>query len=142
MADYTPVFAPGKIVTLTAASAINGGDLVEVAASGTVQTAGATGSGLPPSMKVVGVAGNTTPANGRVTVYARGYVHESVAQGTVTAGDQVGSIQFGATAGAQVQTVALAGSPPVGQDANMARAILGIALTTATNPSKVRWMEV
>src|SRR5215467_10827841 len=97
MADYTPVFAPSKTVTLTASTALVGGDILEVSGSGTVQKCATAGS-----QKYIGVAGNDTVINGRVTVYSRGYIHESVADGAITAGDQ---LQTSATAGRQVKTL-------------------------------------
>jgi hypothetical protein len=82
--------------------------------------------------------------NDKVTIYGRGTVHESVAEGTVTAGDE---IVTSAAIGRQVKTQLasnLVTSPTgaqVSADINAARAVLGIALTTATDGLKVRWME-
>lgn len=137
MPDYTPVFAPGRSVTLTASAAVTGGQPLEVSGSGTVApvTLGAT-----PSMKIIGVAEDDTPANGRVTVWCRGFVHESVPVGTVTAGDQLTSPVTGDTG--QVKTLPAVSGAPGLADVNAARAIFGIALTTATNPTKVRWVEI
>lgn len=138
MPDYTPFYVPGKVWTSTASAAVTGGDLVEVSGSGTVAKAAVAASG---STKFVGVAGHDAPINGRVTVYGRGIIHQSVAQGTVTAGDLLTTPLTGATAGAQVQTLA-AVTTPTAADVTNTRAIIGIALETATNPAKVRWMEV
>src|SRR5258708_31114976 len=134
MPAYTPPYIIGRVLTLTASAAITGGQVAEVSGSGTVQRCATAAS-----QKVVGVAADDTAINGRVTVYGFGPVHESVvstAGGTVTAGDQVGS---GAAPSGSVQTIAPASSPPVGQDANNARAIMGVALTTAATPTKARW---
>lgn len=139
MADYTPVYVPGKVWTATVSGggAVSGGDLLTVAGSGTVQKL-AFGAATQP---VVGVAAEDTPANGRVTVYGRGIIHESVAQGTVTAGNLLTTPITGDTAGAQVKSIA-AVTTPTPSDVTDTRNIIGIALTTASNPNKVRWMEI
>lgn len=137
MADYMPVYVPGKVFTSTASGAVSGGDLLTVSGSSTVQKLAFAAN---PQV-VVGVAASDTPANGRVTVYGRGIVHESVAQGTVTAGDLLTTPITGDTAGAQVKTVAAVTTPTAG-DVSNTRVIFGIALTTAANPNKVRWMEI
>lgn len=151
MADYTPVFVPGRVWTATASAAVSGGDLLEVSGSGTVQKANTTAN---LSSHVIGVAGNDTPINGRVTVYGRGIIHESVANGTVTAGDQITNATSGDTAGSQVKTLAVSNidvggafvqatvNTAVNAGLNAVRDVIGIALTTASNPAKVRWMEV
>ncbi len=133
MADYMPVFLPGEAIPLTASGTISGGDLVVVSGSATVAKAAST-AGL---RTVIGVAGCDAVANGRVTVYGRGTVHESVADSTVTAGDQV--VTSG-TSGKQVVKVADVPGTPDQASVNNARALLGIALTTATDGNKVRWM--
>lgn len=137
MADYTPVYVPGKVFTSTASAAIVGGNLLVVSGSGTVAPV-VFGAAV---QTIVGVAAEDTPINGRVTVYGRGIIHESVAQGTVTAGDLLTTPITGDTAGAQVKTAA-AVTTPTPADVTATRSIFGIALTTASNPAKVRWMEV
>ena len=137
MADYTPPYVPGKVVTLTASVAVKGGDLLVVSGSGTV----AALAFATATQQIVGVAANDTPVNGRVTVYARGIVHESVPVGTVTAGALLTTPITGDTAGAQVKT-AIAVTTPIPADVTDSRNIFGIALTTASNPAKVRWMEI
>lgn len=145
MADYTPVYVPGKVITATCSAAVTGGQPLVVSGSGTVAPAASLAS---PS--VVGVAASDTPINGRVTVYARGIVHESVATGTITAGDQVGSSgTAGNVATIPVSAVDLGAAyvqatvnTAVNAGLAAARAVLGIALTTAVNPAKVRWMEI
>lgn len=155
MSDYTPVYVPGRVITLTASAAVSGGDLLVVSGSGTVAKLAFAAS----PQQIVGVAAEDTPINGRVTVFARGIVHESVAQGTVTAGDLLSTPVTGDTAGAQVKTqVAVTTIVDVGGAFNQAainaainavaaaangdRDVFGIALTTASNPAKVRWMEI
>jgi hypothetical protein len=146
MADYTPVNVPGKIWTSTASAAITGGDILVVSGSGTVAKAAAIAA-----TNFVGVAADDTAINGRVTVYGRGIVHESLADGTVTAGDQVGSTS---TAGRQVKTIvpsaADLGATYVQATVNTAvngaitaaRGVVGIAITTASDNAKVRWIEI
>lgn len=152
MADYTPVYIQGQIITLTASAAVKGGDLLVVTGSGTVApfTPGAS-----PAQNFVGVANEDTPINGRVAFYCIGPVHESIADGTVTAGDQVCTAT---SANRQVRTLATvvaaaalgatyvdpAASNAVNGAINSAvaavRGVIGIALTTATDGNKVRWM--
>lgn len=144
MSDYTPVYVPGRVITLTASAAVNGGDLLVISGSGTVAKASAVGQ------TVVGVAEQDTPINGRVTVFARGIVHESVAIGTVTAGDSVGSsATSNAVATVPVSAVDLGAAYTQGPantalnaGLNALRSVCGVALTTAANPAKVRWMEI
>ena len=130
--DYVPVFIPSRVVTLTASGLISPGDLLIVSGSGTVSKCAAEAA-----QTVVGVAGNDATVNTLVTLYARGYVHESVAEGTVTAGDQVVS---SAAAGRQVKTLAAAATATAA-DINQARAVIGVALITAADGAKVRWMQ-
>ena len=143
MSDYTPVYLPGDAMTETASAPVLGGQLLEVTGSGLV---GPVTPAALPSAKVVGVAAGDALINARVTFYARATVHESPAFGTVTAGDQVGAGVTGDTA-AGVRTIpapALSGSP-AGADINTelarARAVLGVALTTAASPASCRWMS-
>lgn len=133
MPDYTPVYVIGRAITLTASSSCVGGDLLQISGSGTVApwVPNAT-----PSTKIVGVAGDDTPANGRVTMYGFGPVHESIADGSITAGDQLISA---ATAGRQVKTCPAVTTPTAG-DVTNTRSILGVALTSAADNAKVRWM--
>jgi hypothetical protein len=152
VADYTPVYVQGQVITLTASAAVKGGDLLVVTGSGTVApfTPGAS-----PATAFVGVANEDTVLNGRVAFYCRGPVHESIADGTVTAGDQVCTAT---NANRQVRTLAAivaaaalgatyvdpAASNAVNAAINTAvgavRGIIGVALTTATDGNKVRWM--
>jgi hypothetical protein len=90
-----------------------------------------------PSTKIVGVAGADTPVNGRVMVWGFGPVHESIADGTVTAGDQ---IIAASTAARQVKTCPAVTTPTAG-DVTNTRSILGVALTTVADNLKVRWMQ-
>ena len=133
MPDYSPVYIPSKIVTMTVSAAVSGGDLLEVSGSGTVRKCATV-----ISFAYIGVAGEDTPVNGRVTVYARGFVHESIADGVITAGDQLNTSN---TAGRQVVTAAATGASPAKADVDRVRGIIGVALTTVADNAKVRWME-
>lgn len=134
MPDYTPPYPIGRALTLTTSGAVLGGDLLVVSGSGSVA---AWVPNATPSTKVIGVAAHDTPSGGRVTVWGFGPVHESVADGTVTAGDQVVAA---ATAGRQIKTAPAVTTPTAG-DVTTTRAILGIALTTAADGIKARWMQ-
>lgn len=141
--DYQPVYLPGIAISLTASAAVTAGDLVEVTGSGTCAPVTV---GSEPAGKAIGLAASDAASGDRVTVYGRGTVHESVALGTVNAGDQVGSGVTGDT-DAGVRTVAaaaLTGTPTAAEinaELSKARAVLGVALTTATFPANVRWMS-
>jgi hypothetical protein len=131
MPDYTPVFLPGDVITLTTSTALAGGDLVVVTGSNTVGKANADAL-----RTFVGVALQDAAANAKVAICARDVVHLSVADGTVTAGDQVTT---SGTAGRQVKTAPAVTTPTPG-DVNVTRGIIGVALATATDNNPVRWM--
>lgn len=137
MPDYSAVFLPGLTMTSTAASAITGGDPLEVAGSGTVQKTTAGPSGLG-SAKYVGVAAHDTPAGLKLTVITDRVVHEGAADGPVNAGDQV---MASSVTGRQVKTVPATGATPGKADVDQARAIIGLALTSAADGTTVRWMQ-
>lgn len=128
MADYLPVFMPGDAISVTASATITGGTLVEVSGSNTV------GPATAGSSKVVGVAAHDAASGARLTVYARGMIHELVNSGGVTAGDQLA-----AAAAGQVATAAAAAAATAG-DVNIARSIIGVALATASTGNKVRFV--
>lgn len=128
MADYIPIFTPGEAITLSASAAVTGGQLLSVSGNGTVAPAAAGAASW------IGVAAFDAASGTRVTVYPRGVVHETTADGPITAADQV---QTGATG--KVKTLAAA-SAAVAADINNARAVIGVALTTAADLAKVRWM--
>lgn len=113
MGTYYPIFMGQPPHTAVAASGVTGGQLLEVAATGTVQTASAA------SVSVVGVAAFDAVANLEVTVF-RGGVQLLTANGTVTAGTQVEAAASGA-----VRTLA-------------AGRAVGVALTTATTGNPVQ----
>jgi hypothetical protein len=133
MPDYTAVFLPGLTMTSQAAGTITGGDPVEVAGSGTVQKVAGVNS-----QKCVGVAAQDAVSGAKVTIIVDRVVHEGLADGVVTAGDQVVA---SAVAGRQVKSLPALGGPPGQADVNAARAIVGLALTTAGDGATVRWMQ-
>lgn len=129
MAEYLPVFLPGQAITLKASAATTAGQLVAVTGVGTIGPAGAN------ALNWVGAASNDAAVNDNVTIYGSGPVHSLVASGTVTAGDVV----VAAAAGA-VSTLAVV-TTPTAADVTNTRAIVGVALTTATNGNKVRVIQ-
>lgn len=128
MADYSPVYANGVLpFSSTAASAITGGTPLVAVATGTVGPAGAT------SALCVGIAAHDAASGARVSVWPlANVVHEVavVAAGTVTAleGVVTGALATVQTAPTSIATQAAAGT------------LIGIALTTATAPNKVRFI--
>ena len=125
MAEYLPVNTPGQALVSTASATITGGQLVAVSGVSTVAAAGANATNW------LGVAAFDAVSTDLVTIYADG-VQELVTTGTVTAGDLV----VAATAGT-VSTLA-AVTTPTAADVTNTRAIVGVALTTATTGLKVR----
>jgi hypothetical protein len=142
--DYTPVYVEGEIITLTTGAAVKGGDLLVVTGVNQVSPFIPAANPVP---NFVGIASSDAPVSGRVSFYCRGPVHESIADGTVTAGDQICTA---ATALTQVRTATPASTPATEPaaytpastvaDLLMARSVIGVALTTATAGNKVRWM--
>jgi hypothetical protein len=144
VSDYTPVFLPGDIIPLTASAAVTGRQLMEVSGNGTVAP-----TSTLQSTKIIGVAANDAPVNGRVTVYGRGVVHQNLADGTITAGDLIGSTS---TVGREVKTIPpaaidvgaafnqAADNTAINAGLNTGRAILGVAMTTVADGQQVRWM--
>lgn len=124
MADYTPVFSGGVLpVTFTTSGAVTGGQILAASATGTVAAAGAA------SAVWVGVAAHDAASGAKVAVWPlANVVHELVATGTITALDGVSSAASGG-----IQTVVVATGAAAGT-------LLGIALTTASNPNKVRFI--
>lgn len=146
MADFVPVFMPGTAQTLGAGGAISGGDLVTLSAASTVIKAAANAS-----TAYVGVAGHDATTGQKVTVHILKAVFDSIADGTVTAGDQLTTT---ATANRQVKSLAasaanITGAPPLASDINTAlnlavnnaRAVIGMAVTTASDNTTVRWIQ-
>jgi predicted RecA/RadA family phage recombinase len=163
MADYTPVAFPGSAIGhLRASATIVGGNVVAVSGVNTVAPAGANAQNVvgvavsdalngetvtymtegihelvntvapagANAQNVVGVAVSDA-LNGETVTYMTEGIHELVTTGTVTAGD----IVVAAAAGT-VSTLA-AVTTPTPADVTNTRAIIGIALTTATTGLKV-----
>lgn len=122
--DYTPVYVPGRALSLSASAAVHAGDVVEVTGSGTVARVSASAS-----LKVVGVASADARTGERVMVWGRGPVHELIADGDITAGDLVVA---SVTTGAGIRTMTGDDDP---------RALLGVAITSAASGTLARWME-
>jgi hypothetical protein len=121
MSDYSPLYLPGKAVTVTASAAITGGKAIKVSGDGTVATAGAGDLSI-------GVSGQDAAASGdKIVGFLRGTVHRLLASGTVTAGDLVVSGAAGTVATLAAVTT------PTPADVTNTRAVFGIALTTATD---------
>jgi hypothetical protein len=152
VADYAPVYLPGNTFTCITSGAVAGGDLVGVSGNGTVAKLVSLAA-----TTYVGIAAHDAGSGARVAVIAGAVVHDSIADGTVTAGDFVGSTN---TANRQVKTIAAVGaanadlgSTYVQATANTAvnnaintavagtRSIVGVALTTAADNALVRWMQ-
>ncbi len=132
MPDYLPKHMPGDTITTKAGvGGVTGGQRVAVSGSGIVATATAA-----TKAKYVGVAAVDAVQNADMTIYGRGMVHISVADGAITAGDQVTS----ANAGKVASLAAAAGNTAA--DINNARAADGIALTTAADGAACEWMAI
>jgi hypothetical protein len=144
--DYTPVHLPGLTITLTAAGPVAGGDPVEVAGAGTVRKCAPPG----PPAAYVGVAAHNADPGAPVTVIAAAPVHEGLADGPVNAGDQLAA---STAAGRQVTTAGpaalalpdvwdgAAASAALTAAVGAARAVIGVALTTAADNATVRWIQ-
>lgn len=153
MPDYTAVYLPGSLFPSLAASAVTGGDPLEVAAAGQVQKCAANNS-----TKFVGIAAHDAAAGQRLSIIAAHPVHDGVADGTIAAGDLLGA---SATAGRTVRTVTAVtvaaqdvGATPTQGSINTAiNAVgtaltssgssrrIGVALTGASDGQTVRWMQ-
>lgn len=111
MAEYLPLYKPGKEITRPTSATVTGGQLVIVSGSGTVApSSAATHSWL-------GVAAFDAANGDNVTIFAGG-VQRIVATGTVTAGQLVEPATNGTVATHTNGT----------NDFN----VVGLALTTAT----------
>jgi hypothetical protein len=122
--NYQPVYTPGKRLTLTTSGPVLAGSLVEISGNGTVQQVA-----TDASLKVVGAAAFDAPANAVLEVHGFWPVHESVADGTVTAGDQV----VASAAANRVIRSRLEGDPDL--------AVLGVAVNGAPDGTLARWMQ-
>jgi len=134
MGDYAPVTDKRNTYTFLTSGAVTGGSLLVVSGSGTVAKAGTAAL-----INYVGVAAHDAASGARVTVWMRGPVHESLADGAIAAGAQVTT---SGTANRDVAALAAAGAAYVQAEANASRAVIGIALTTGVDNTKFRWMSV
>ena len=126
MADQTPIVLPGtSIGHLTASATITGGQLLVVSGVGTCAPAGAN------AVNVIGIAAADAAIGARVTYHTTG-IHEVTTTGTVTAGDVVVAAAAGTCSTLAVVTT------PTPADVTNTRAIVGIALTTATTGLKAQ----
>lgn len=145
MGDYTPIALPGQAVTFQSSGSAVGGDLAVVSGSGTVAKASTLAS-----RAYVGVFNHDTTAGAKCAVTAAKPIHESIADGVITAGDELTTT---ATAGRQVRSLA-ASAADVGAAfaqatintalntaVNQARAVIGTALTDAADNTTVRWIQ-
>jgi hypothetical protein len=118
MADYVPVFKPGQDITLTAGSAITGGQMVTISAASTVIPAAGA------SAVWVGVA-RQDAASGASVVVATGGVQEVIVNAAVAVGDVVMTAATGrvtpltGTTYTQVVGVALTAQATAGQTARV-----------------------
>lgn len=119
MADHSPLYMPGTVISVTASAPVTGGQVLEVSGNDTVGPAGAA------SVKVVGVAAFDAAANSRVAMHGRGQVHRTPASGAITAGARVAPAANGRVASIADGTAAI-----------------GVAMTTAADGAPVVWMEL
>jgi hypothetical protein len=124
MADYSPVYAAGVLpFTMTTSGAVTGGQVLVASGASTVAASGAG------SLVAVGVAAHDAASGARVNIWPlNNVIHEIVATGTVTVLDGIATAASGTVATVAIATGAAAGS------------LIGHALTTATNPNKVRFI--
>jgi hypothetical protein len=158
VADYTPIALPGQTYTFNAGTAISGGDLVEITGVWTVGKISSNGS-----MGYVGVAGHDASIGSKVTVTLGAPIHESVADGTITAGTQLTTTStsnrqvkaYAATAYSSSLTlpatydnttvpaaIVTAINSAVNTTVNASRAVVGVAVNTAADSALVRWVQV
>lgn len=150
MADYVPVALPGQTYTFTAGGALTGGDLVDITASNTVSK-----SATLASRAFIGVANHDAGTGAKVTVTLSKVIHESIADGTIAAGDQLTTTN---TANRHVKTLVAtavnvdvtgtpseatieAFNPAINTAVNQARGVIGTAITAATDNTNVRWAQ-
>ncbi len=111
MADHTPIFKPGREITLTAGAGITGGKTLIVSDQETVTHAGGVDD------KFVGISAFDAASGAQVGVISGG-VHELAASGTINDGDLVTTAASGAVAAFSGTTYST---------------IIGIALADAAN---------
>ncbi len=130
MGTYEPKFLYADAITGTTSATVTAGQTLVVSGNGTVAPAGATAANF------IGVATCDAASGAKVSYNPRGKVHVSVASGGITAGAQLATGAAGTVASLAAAAAAATG------DVNNARAVIGIALTTALDTANVEWMEV
>lgn len=151
MADYTPVVLPGQSWTFTVGTGgVVGGDLVEVTGSNTVAKVATLAS-----TAFVGVANHDAAQGGKVTVTMSKVIHESIADGAITAGAQLTTTN---TPARQVKSLAAAAlnvdvtgtpsestieafNPAINTAVNQGRAVIGVAVTGGADNTLIRWAQ-
>ncbi|WP_439592386.1 DUF2190 family protein [Microbacterium sp.] len=116
MAEYVPLYAPGKAITLVASAAITGGQLVGLSGVGTVAPTSAAAHSW------IGVAGHDAATGEAVTVHKSGVQRLTTSAG-VTAGQTLEAASTGRVAPHTNGT----------NDVN----VVGLALTTASSGALV-----
>mgnify|MGYP001025085573 CR=1 FL=1 len=131
--DYAPIYGSNKLRTFPAAAAITQGQLVSVTGSNASgPSAGATVSPATAATGAawVGVAVNSVPAGGLVTVYGVG-THWLTASGTIAAGANVAAAStVGSSTPGAVATLTTTTPVPF-------NTVVGVALAAATDGNPV-----
>lgn len=116
MAEYVPLYMPGRAITLPASATVIGGQLLIISGSNTVAPA------TVATHSWIGVAGFDAAIGDQVTVYCEG-VQKLTATGSITAGANVEAATAGTVAAHTNGT----------NDFN----IVGVALNTVTTGQTV-----
>jgi hypothetical protein len=141
--DYSATYLPASQVTFTADGPLTGGDPVEVAPNGRVNRFQA--ETVSP---FIGVAAHDALAGGSIRVIIGHPIHDGIADGTITAGDQLAP---SATPGRTVVTVPDIIIPSTGLTQIAAatrsaleavRSLIGVAISSAADGQPVRWIQV
>lgn len=119
MAEFLPKYKPGQTWTAKTSADVAAGQLLAVSGDGTVAVAGAN------SIAVVGVAAFDAKSGDLVTV-ASPKQAVLTSSGAISAGDQVVPAANGAVSKLAAVTT------PTAADVTNTRAIVGVALTTAS----------
>jgi hypothetical protein len=151
VSDFTPVAVPGTSFTFQAGGPISGGDLVAMSGPSTVVRVSSAAA-----LAYVGVAGPDGVSGGKITIHVAKMILDSVAEGAIAPGDQ---LVTSAVAGRHVRTMPASAvnvdvgaafaqaaintaiNTSVNTAANNARAIIGTAVSPATDNTVVRWVQ-
>jgi len=112
MAEYAPIYKPGREITRTTSAAVTAGQVVIVSGNDTVAPSSAS------SAAWLGVAAHDAASGDKVTVTVGG-VHELAASGAIAAGAAVIPAAAGAVA-------------TIGSETNYA-SVVGVALSAAAS---------